>query len=77
MTPLEEARRIVAEAIHADATAIGEDASIETLAGWDSIAHVTIMMAVEERTGGALPPDAVIGMISVQAIAAYLERMTA
>lgn len=75
MSPIEEARAIVAAATNAEPASIADDASIESVAAWDSVAHVHIMLALEERAGGPMPANAVVAIMSVPAIAAYLETL--
>lgn len=77
MSPLEEARRIVADALHVDPSTIGADAGVTDTEGWDSIAHVNIMLALEERAGGALPAEKVAHLLTVAAIADFLASIAA
>lgn len=77
MSPFEDARRIVADALHVDPVTIGADASVTDTEGWDSIAHVNIMLVLEERAGGAIPPERVAHLLSVAAIADFLASVPA
>ena len=72
MSPLEDARRIVADALHVDPATIDADASVTDTEGWDSIAHVNIMLVLEDRAGGALPAEKVAHLLTVAAIADFI-----
>ena len=77
MSPLEDARRIVADALHVDPATIDADASVTDTEGWDSIAHVNIMLVLEDRAGGALPAEKVAHLLTVAAIADFLASVPA
>lgn len=68
-SPLEKARILIAEATGLSPSEIGDDASFETLAEWDSIAHVNILLAIEVEIGQTLTPDAIVSVSSVQTVA--------
>jgi acyl carrier protein len=71
---MDQARVIVARATGLVAADLPYDASLHTLAEWDSIAHINIMMAVESASGRQMDADDIAGIDSVPAIAAYLKR---
>ena len=50
---------VFARILEVDALAIGEDASPETIEEWDSLAHVKIILALEEEFGISAAPVAV------------------
>ncbi len=77
MSPSDRARQIVANALHVDVTAVPADADVATLTGWDSIAHVNIMMVLEELAAGQLTSDDVGNLFSVAAISAFLASLAA
>lgn len=76
MTPLEDAKAILAAAIRENPQTIADTASVENLADWDSIAHVNVMLALEERAGVPLAPEIVVAIVSVRDIADYLEHLS-
>lgn len=49
------------------------DASVSTLPQWDSLAHVTLILALEEQFGVSFSPEDAIAMLSV----AEIERVLA
>ncbi len=71
---LDQARAIVAQATGLALDSVENEASLETLSEWDSIAHINIMLAVESATGRQMAADDIAGIVSVAAIAAYLQR---
>lgn len=71
----ETAREIIAQATHLAAKDIGDDAGIGTFAAWDSMAHVNIILALEERFNRTLGPDQIIGITSLEAIAILLQNL--
>lgn len=75
MSPLEHARAIIAAAVHAEPAAIPGEGSVADIPGWDSIAHVNIMLAIEAATGRTIPASEAGRLFSVAAIARYLETV--
>lgn len=72
MSAMENARRIVAEATRTPLEQLSDEAGIDTLQGWDSIAHVNIILAVEQVSGKQLTPEAIVSIVSVRTIADIL-----
>ena len=52
---------------------ITEDSAIESLAAWDSIAHIAIILAIEEKLARPLTAEAIVSVDSVGTIADLLE----
>ena len=73
MNYLEEAKAIVAEATKIPLDALPEDASIETLPAWDSIAHINVILGLEENLGRQLAPEMIVSVTSLESIAALLD----
>ncbi|HOA72052.1 MAG TPA: acyl carrier protein [Phycisphaerae bacterium] len=72
-TLLDDARRVVADVLGLPAEQIGDDASQETLAGWDSLQHLNIALSIETRFGVSLSPAEIESMRSLRAIVELLE----
>lgn len=66
------ARRLLAGALAISEDRIGTDASIETLEAWDSLAHMRLVLAIEQELGRELTPDRIAGIGSLADIAAAL-----
>jgi acyl carrier protein len=57
-----------------DAARIGPDATPLLVAGWNSLAHVQIVLELERAFGVTFDGDEIAGMASVAAMIAALER---
>lgn len=75
MSPDEAARRIVAEALSVDPSTISPLAGVTDIEGWDSIAHVNILLTLQDMAGGAIPPDKVGHLFTVSAIADFIATL--
>jgi acyl carrier protein len=49
-------------------------ASVETVEGWDSVAGVTLVSAIEEEFGTELDPEMLESLVSFRAILEYLSE---
>ncbi len=54
------ARRLMAEAFAVEAGSIGPDTAIGTLDAWDSLAHMRLILALEDHLGEQLDADVVV-----------------
>lgn len=70
----ETAREILAGALEISTSSIPTDASIDNLAAWDSIAHMKLIMVIEERLQRALEPQEVADVFSLEDVARLLGR---
>lgn len=66
------ARQLLADAVHSGADAIPEDASIGAFERWDSLAHMHLLLAIEERLGRRLDPDEAVRIESLVDVTAIL-----
>jgi acyl carrier protein len=66
-------RGLLAEAIGCSLAEIGADASIETMPVWDSLAHMRIVLALEDKLGRELGPEEIIAIVSLADIARILD----
>ncbi len=55
---------------------IAESDSVETVASWDSVRHLRLIMALEEHFGVAFEAEEIPDLITVRAIHAALGRRT-
>ena len=76
MTADQIAKTIVAEALHTQPDMIDESVSSTTSDLWDSVAHINIMLAVEEHIGGGIPIEQIFQLNSVPSIALFLDQHT-
>ena len=73
MTATDRAIALLAAAARLPASAISPATTIGDLPEWDSVAHVHLMLAIEEALGRELEPKEISGMISVSAIMLLLD----
>jgi len=72
MNAPEHARRFLAEAAHCEPGSIPEDARIGCFTAWDSLAHLRLIMRIEEQIGRQLDPDETVRIESLADIAALI-----
>ena len=77
MSDLAGAKKLLAEAIHADAATVPDGARIGGFERWDSLAHLRLILALEEIIGRRLHPDEAVEIESLQDVAALLTRPNA
>lgn len=63
------ARMILAEATNLGPEELDENASMTTLDGWDSLAHMRIILAVEELLGRQIAPEKLVEIANLEDIA--------
>jgi acyl carrier protein len=56
---------------------ISDSDSVETIKAWDSVRHLNLIMAIEERFSLTFEADEIPELISVRAIADALDRHAA
>jgi acyl carrier protein len=56
---------------------IPDDASPQNVAGWDSLGHIELMLALEMQFGVPLPTEAMIDLVSLEAIERFLRDRAA
>jgi acyl carrier protein len=66
------AKRLLADAVGIEDSAIPADAQIGSFEQWDSLAHMRLLLAVEERLGHELDPDDIARIESLADIEALL-----
>jgi acyl carrier protein len=74
MSDLSNARLLLAQAIHAQVDAVPEDARIGAFERWDSIAHMHLLLAIEQRIGRQLDPEEVVRIECVADVAEVLRN---
>jgi acyl carrier protein len=67
-------RRTVAAVLGVPESTIDEDSSTDSIKGWDSVAHLNLIMALEEAFGTSFSPEETMDMTSVKLIRLVLEE---
>ncbi len=73
MSEITAARRLLAEAVHAELAAVPEDARIGSFERWDSLAHLRLMLALEAEVGRELDAEEVVRIECLDDVRALLE----
>lgn len=70
---LQASRQLLATVLEMDAADIADDAGIGRLAGWDSLAHMRLIMAIEAHIGTPLSSGNIVSIGCLQDIATVLD----
>lgn len=70
------ARKLLAEAINRAEADVPDDAMIDNLEAWDSLAHMRLLTALEQRLGQPLAPNLVVSIRSLDDIGEVLASGT-
>jgi acyl carrier protein len=66
---LDAVRQTVAEVFFVDTDQVTSKSSPESIAAWDSIGHLNLILALEQRFGVAFDPEQIPQVTTVQALA--------
>jgi acyl carrier protein len=67
--PLADVARVLADVFGVDASGIGPDSSPDTIAAWDSVQHLNLIIALEQEFGVRFSPEEIEEAVTVRAIA--------
>lgn len=73
-SPLEQVQAIASDIFGVPAGQITADSSPETIETWDSIQHLNLVLALEEKFAVQLAPEEIEEMKSIGAVAAIVEK---
>ncbi len=65
---------VVSRVLRCPITDVNDDSSTRTIASWDSLRHIEVVMELEEAFGLAFPPMQAAAMTSVGAIRRVLQQ---
>jgi acyl carrier protein len=68
-----DARALLADAVNVDVAALPEGARIGAFEHWDSLAHLRLILALEQHIGRQLDPDEAIQIECLDDIARLLK----
>jgi len=66
------AKKLLAEAADCDSATIPDDVRIGTFERWDSLAHLRLVLGIEQKIGRQLDPDEAIRIESLADVVALL-----
>jgi acyl carrier protein len=73
-TLTDQVRQIAADVFGEPLTAISAETSPKTLASWDSLQHLNLMLAIEETFGVQISPEDAEQMSSIAATVEMLQK---
>ena len=68
-------KQVMATLLTVDVSAIGEDASMDTIPTWDSLRHMNLVLALEEEFKVAIPDEDAGNITSYKLIKLILEEL--
>lgn len=67
-------KKVMASVLEVDESAIGDDASMDSVEGWDSLKQMNLVLALEESFGVTIPDDDAGNATSFKLICLVLEE---
>jgi len=67
-------RQLMGDVFGVSPDEIDEDASIDTIEPWDSLKHLNLVLAIEERFGVSLTEQETVEILNVELIRAVLRE---
>ena len=64
---------LVADALGVDRSEVDASTALGTTLQWDSLAHMRLILALEERLGRRLDPESIVAISGIQDVVALLE----
>ncbi|MFT4606042.1 MAG: acyl carrier protein [Rhodothermales bacterium] len=68
-------RDVLASVWQVEPDSIPADARLNAYPAWDSLGHITLLLALSEKFGFTLTPDNVQDMISLPAIESFIQSL--
>jgi acyl carrier protein len=72
---LEQVRHLASDIFSVPADAITPESSPATIENWDSMQHLNLVLAIEEKFGVQLDPEDIEKMKTIGAIANLVDRL--
>jgi acyl carrier protein len=70
----DQVRRVMADVLGLDVGALGLDASPDTVPAWDSVQHLSLIIALEQEFAVRFAPEEIEEAVSVAAIVGLVSR---
>ena len=67
-------KRVLADVFGIDASLIDEQASVDSIKNWDSLNHLKLVLALEERFNISLNEDQIVEMLNYPLVKAVLQE---
>jgi acyl carrier protein len=69
-------REILASVLEVPVEEIPEDASTDSIEAWDSLAHMNLILAVEDAFGVTIPDEEAADLTSIQLLRLVVSELT-
>ena len=73
-TTFERVRAVASDVFRVPADRLSADSSPESVENWDSMQHLNLVLAVEEKFGIQLDPEEIEQMKNIGAVAALVDK---
>jgi acyl carrier protein len=67
-------KQVLADTFNIDASVVDENTSVDTVAEWDSLKHLNLVLALEDRFGVTFTEEQTVEILSYPLIRAVLEE---
>lgn len=74
VTTIEEVRRLAADVMHKTIDEVPADGTRDSISGWDSMAHVNLVLALEQHFGVQFKPEEMMEMLSIELTAMLVDE---
>lgn len=71
---LPRVKSVLASTFHLPEDAVPDDAAFGSLEGWDSLGHITLMLAIEREFGVTLTTEAMSQALTLPALADFVSQ---
>ena len=71
---MDELKQVIAETLQVPVETVADDSSPATLPQWDSLAHLNLVMALEQKFGVSFTLDEIIQLQDVPTIRQFLQN---
>lgn len=68
------ALQVISQIMNVPIDQLNDDSSPETIANWDSLKHMNLIMALEEKFAVAFSDEEIVDMLSVKSIVDILSK---
>jgi acyl carrier protein len=75
VSAFEQVRSVASDIFGVPADKITAESSPETVENWDSMQHLNLVLAIEEKFGVQLAPEDIEKMKNIGAVAAVVEKL--
>lgn len=70
----EKLKKVMAQILKVNAESINADSSPDTIASWDSLQHMNLVLGIEQRFGISFSEDEIMQMMSYEIIVDILKE---